>query len=158
MTRSSTSRKFGKRGGWRHFTEMTILPFHTRLHSVFPSIVPSIISSIIPSIVPCIVLPFWFHYVIQWQHSVKIHSNFWYHKLLWSSLAPIGGKINQCHFGDLRVLVTVVAKIYNDFQAGHKNNQCHGTWDWLEWRPWWSWNTRCCDCKGANGTITILLF
>ena len=51
------------------------------------------------------------------------------------SLAPMWGKINQCHFGDLRAFVTGHPKYVLTFGVGQINNQCHGTWDWLEWRP-----------------------
>ena len=44
-------------------------------------------------------------------------------------------KINQCHFGDLRGFFMGHSEYVLTFGAGQKNNQCHGTWDWLEWRP-----------------------
>ena len=47
-------------------------------------------------------------------------------KLLFA-LAPIGGKINQCHFGDLGFFAKNMYFVLCIFGAGQKNNQCHGT-------------------------------
>ena len=51
------------------------------------------------------------------------------------SLEPIGGKINLCHCGNLRAFVTGHPKYVLTFVARQKNNQCHGTPDWLVRRP-----------------------
>ena len=37
-----------------------------------------------------------------------------------STLAPIGGKINQCHFGDLRVLYNICTDLCINFRGGAK--------------------------------------
>ena len=49
--------------------------------------------------------------------------------------APIGSKINQCHFGALRFFVTRHPKYAPNFGAGQKNNQCHGTVALARWAP-----------------------
>ena len=49
--------------------------------------------------------------------------------------APIGSKINQCHFGALRFFVTRHPKYALNFGAGQKNNQCHGTVALARWAP-----------------------
>ena len=56
------------------------------------------------------------------------------------ALAPIGGKINQCHFGDLRVFFRGTQYMYLltyvlTFGAGQKNNQCHGLVALTRWAP-----------------------
>ena len=60
--------------------------------------------------------------------------------LIISSLAPIGAKINQCHFGESRLFVPGRPKYALTFRAGQKINQCHSTWDWLDWRQCISYN------------------
>ena len=49
--------------------------------------------------------------------------------------APIGSKINQCHFGALRFFVTRHPKYALNFGVGQKNNQCHGTVALARWAP-----------------------
>ena len=49
--------------------------------------------------------------------------------------APILPKINQCHFGYLRLFVTGRPKCLQNFRAGQKNNQCHGTVALARWAP-----------------------
>ena len=50
-------------------------------------------------------------------------------------MAPIGSKINQCHFEAMRLFGNISILGYHDFEAifkawlqgEAKNNQCHGT-------------------------------
>ena len=49
--------------------------------------------------------------------------------------APIGSKINQCHFGPLRFFFMRHPKYTPNFGAGQKHNQCHGTVALARWAP-----------------------
>ena len=72
-----------------------------------------------------------------WQqalHCSRWKLSFFLPGQLWSR-APIGSKINQCHFGALRFFVTRHPKYAPNFGAGQKNNQCHSTVALARWAP-----------------------
>ena len=55
-------------------------------------------------------------------------------------MAPIGGKNNQCHFGDLRGFKGSFFRgtqyMYWLSGQGKKSTRAMVRWHWLEWRPW----------------------
>ena len=55
------------------------------------------------------------------------------------TLAPIRDKINQCHFGDLRVIFRGTQYMYWLMYwlsgRGKKTTSAMARWHWLEWRP-----------------------
>ena len=55
-------------------------------------------------------------------------------------MAPIGGKNNQCHFGDLRGFKGSFFRgtqyMYRLSGQGKNPTRAMVRWHWLEWRPW----------------------